>query len=159
MPIPLQTLMSRPNLGSLRILKLKDRSNESLFRTLILSAILANRDDPSGISNHLRELIEKVVVSTEAPLLEYLRMITLIPAESCPTIQTSSNPYLAENIQREQSDIVDRKINTAISKLTNYLKKHQQSPPSRLNLPRVPGSTWTSGQLLEQHLFDPIILA
>lgn len=144
-PLPstltLAQLYNRPEVSSIKIMKLKN-TNDSFFRSVIYSAATSSGDHHAAQIHSL--VMEKLVVASDAPLLDYLRMITAL--KPAATENTITNPYLI-GAHVTQSANIDSKIEKATKMLKPYLKKHgtvlgdNKIKPKDLNA-------------LEQHLFD-----
>lgn len=124
-PVLLSKLYQDPNVASLRLLKLKNsngQSAETLFRAIIFSTLAAYQTQPHTTPTHLHQMLEKLVVSSEVPFLDYLKMITLVSSTSPCTEVKSNNPYL--NSLPETSGVIDHKISNAIHAIRPFLKEH-----------------------------------
>lgn len=153
-PLRLADLYADPNVSAIRILKLRQVTSENLFRSIIYSTLMNHLANPQATPSHLHQVLEKLVVASEAPLLDYLRMITILSSNSPCSENTSTNPYLANTIHQSDSLNIDMKINQAIALLRPYLKKNSLPVPPTTNGRLLTPSTVASE--LEQHLFEVV---
>lgn len=155
----LSSFLSGDNIENLKILKIKDNNKETLFRTFIYSAILS-KDSPDTL---IRNVIEKMVVSSTCPLVDYLRMLSLLHAlQPEHNNQTINNdiPLLPNQLQNNIiGSEIDQKLKSAIDLLKPYFDKVEQSDPSFVKKDNslVSLMTMKTAMLeLESRLFDQI---
>ena len=130
---------------NIKLLSLKNKDKEALLRTFIYAAImnLKGNNKQSKADDILRLTLEKLVVSSECSLSDYLRMIALL--NSIKSHDNTMNNLDSED--NKKSKQIQNRISQATKLLNNYL--HTLPSPS----PTIP-SIQEAIQELEKRLFD-----
>jgi len=102
-----ELLLHNQKIKKLKILSVKDPDNEPIFRSYIHSAVtLPINNNPKDI---IRELVEKLAISSKCSLVDYLKMLTLI------------------NSTKKSSDNIDDKLEEAKMMLEPYFKRFEEN--------------------------------
>lgn len=127
--IGLLDLINAVKPSKIKLLQLKDRSKEALFRSYVYSSVISN-DDPDKI---LEDILEKSVFSSSLPLNNYLGLVNLIhklkKSEHSDCLSDQIDERLKETLQKLQPYFDKTNVGT--------IKVHKRPADSRAIIEQI----------------------